>query len=161
MSQRKLTYFLTPAPAKVPRIEPENHDSEKQKMILVMLVALKLERKNLYFKCLGKPNIQEKYPCDNMGTLWNIIHKFHKDTFPNMLKLAAFTLNLPVHTADCERAFSLQNNIKNSQRNRLLSDRLDTLMVISAEGPAKEEFKFDQALLKWSKEKNRMIFSKA
>ena len=45
--------------------------------------------------------------------------------------------------------------------NRLLSDRLDTLMVISAEGPAKEEFKFDQALLKWSREKNRRIFSKA
>ena len=43
------------------------------------------------------------------------IHKFHKDTFPNMLKLAAFTLNLPVHTADCERGFSLQNNVKNSQ----------------------------------------------
>ena len=42
---------------------------EKQKMILVMLVALKLERKNVFFKCLGKPNIQEKYPCDNMGTL--------------------------------------------------------------------------------------------
>ena len=105
--------------------------------------------------------IQEKYPCDNMGTLWNIIHKFHKDTFPNMLKLAAFALTLPVHTADCERGFSLQNNIKNSQGNRLLSDRLDTLMVISAEGPAKEEFKFDQALLKWSQEKHRKIFSKA
>ena len=28
-SQRKLTYFLTPAPAKVPRIEPENHDSKE------------------------------------------------------------------------------------------------------------------------------------
>ena len=36
--------------------------------------------------------------------------------------------------------------------NWLLPDRLDTLMVISAEGPAKEEFKFDQALLKWSQE---------
>ena len=116
---------------------------KKQKMILVMLVALKLERKNVCFKCLGKPNIQEKYPCDDMGSLWNIIHKFHKDTFTNMLKLAAFALNLLVHTADCERGFSLQNNIKNSQRNRLFSDRLDTLLVISAEGPAKEEFKFD------------------
>ena len=76
-----------------------------------------------------------------------------------MLKLAAFALNLPVHTADCERGFSLQNNIKNSQRNRLLSDRLDTLVVVS--GPAKEEFNFDQALLKWSQEKKRRIFSKA
>ena len=29
MSQRKLTYFLTPAPAKVLRIEPEDHDSRE------------------------------------------------------------------------------------------------------------------------------------
>ena len=31
-------------------------------------------KKNVCFKCLGKPNIQEKYPCDKMGTLWNIIY---------------------------------------------------------------------------------------
>ena len=135
MSQRKLTYFLTPAPAKVPRIEPENHDSEEAENDTSNASCSEIGKKELCFKCLGKPNIQEKYPCDNI------------------LKLAAFALNLPVHTVDCERGFSLQNNIKNSQRNRLLSDILDTLMVISAEVPAKEEFKFDQARLKWSQEK--------
>ena len=57
--------------------------------------------------------LQEKYPCDNMGTLWSIIYKFHKDSFPKLLKLAAVALTLPIHTAGCERGFSLQNNLKN------------------------------------------------
>ena len=54
-------------------------------------------------------------------------------------------LTLPIHTADCERDFSLQNNLKNCQRNRLQAERLDTLMVISAEGPPLEEFPFERA----------------
>ena len=86
------------------------------------------------------PCSSEKYPRDNMGTLWSIIYKFHKDSFPNLLKLAAVALTLPIHTADCERGFSLQNNLKNCQRNRLLPERLDTLMVILAEGPPLQEF---------------------
>ena len=103
--------------------------------------------------------LQEKYPRDNMGTLWSIIYKFHKDSFPNLLKLAAVALTLPIHTADCERGFSLQNNLKNCQRNRLLPERLDTLMVISAEGPPLQEFQFERALMKWKAEKSRKIFS--
>ena len=103
--------------------------------------------------------LQEKYPCDNMGTLWSIIYKFHKDLFPNLLKLAAVALTLPIHTADCERGFSLQNNLKNCQRNRLQAERLDTLMVISAEGPPLQEFPFERALIKWKGDKSRRIFS--
>ena len=70
--------------------------------------------------------LQEKYPRDNMGTLSSTIDKFHKHSFPNLLKLAAMALTLPIHTADCERGFSLQNNLKNCQRNRLLQERLLT-----------------------------------
>ena len=103
--------------------------------------------------------LQEQYPRDNMGTLWSIIYKFHKDSFPNLLKLAAVASTLPIHTADCERGFSLQNNLKNCQRNRLLPERLDTLMVISAEGLPLQEFQFERALMKWKAEKSRKIFS--
>ena len=103
--------------------------------------------------------LQEKYPRDNMGTLWSIIYKFHKDLFPNLLKVAAVALTLPIHTADCERGFSLQNNLKNCQRSRLLPERLDTLMVNSAEGPPLQEFQFEHVLMKWKAEKSRKIFS--
>lgn len=50
------------------------------------------------------------------------------------------------NSADCERGFSLQNNLKNCQRNRLLPERLDTLVVISAEGSPLQEFQFVYAL---------------
>ena len=52
--------------------------------------------------------------------------------------------------------FSLQGNLKNCQRNWLQAERLDTLMVISAEGPSIEEFPF---LMKWKAEKSQRIFS--
>ena len=75
-----------------------------------------------------------------------VIYKFHKDSSPNLLKLAAVALTLPIHTADCER-------------NRLQAERLDTLMVISAEGPPLQEFSFERALIKWKGDKSRRIFS--
>ena len=89
-----------------------------------------------------------------MITLWSIIYKFHKALFPNLLKLAAVELTLPIHTADCERGFSLQNNLKNCQRNTLQAERLDTLMVISAEGPPLQEFPFERGLIKWKGDKS-------
>ena len=58
-----------------------------------------------------------------------------------------------------DRGFSLQNNLKNCQRNRLQAKRLDTLMVISAEGPPLQEFPFKRALIKWRGDKSRRIFS--
>ena len=64
-----------------------------------------------------------------MGTLWCIIYKFHKDSFPNVLKLAAVAFTMPIHTADWERGFSLQNNLKNCQRNRHVAEMLDALMI--------------------------------
>ena len=66
---------------------------------------------------------------------------------------------LPFHTADCETGFSLQNNLKNCQRTRLLTERLDTLTVISAEGPPLQEFHFERALIKCKSEKTQKIFS--
>ena len=49
--------------------------------------------------------VQQMYPRDKMAALWKIIHDYHKDAFPNLLKLAHLALILPVQTADCERGF--------------------------------------------------------
>ena len=45
-----------------------------------------------------------------MVPLWNLIHKYHKDEFPNLITLASLALTAPIHTADCGRRFSLQNS---------------------------------------------------
>jgi len=64
-------------------------------------------------------------------------------------------VNVAQHTADCEMGFGLQNNLKNCHRNnRLQAEKLDTLMVISAEGPPLEDFPFEVALMKWKAEKS-------
>ena len=97
-----------------------------------------------------------------MEDLWGIINHCHADMFPNPLKLASIALKLPVHTSDCERGFSLQNSLKNCERNRLSPERLDTLMVISSEGPPVAEFNFEPAAVKkWTESKQRIIFSKS
>jgi len=53
----------------------------------------------------------------------------------------------------------LKNNLKNCQRNKLPAERLETLMVISAEVAQLEEFPFEHALMKWKAEKSQRILS--
>ena len=59
------------------------------------------------------------YPRDQIATLWKLINQYHKDDFPELIKLAHLALTCPVHTAGCERGFSVQNLILTSSRNRL------------------------------------------
>lgn len=60
--------------------------------------------------------------------------------FPNLTKLAAIGLVLPVSTVDCERGFSALSRIKTDLRNRLSSRILNDLMTITVEGPHRVNF---------------------
>ena len=102
----------------------------------------------------------QQYPRDSFPKLWSIIHRYHRDNFPNLIKLAAIALTLPVHSADCERGFSVQNNIKTYDRNRLHAERLDTLTTIMVEGPEMSNFDFTRVLTHWKDQKSRRIFTK-
>lgn len=110
---------------------------------------------------LLKPLImQQNYPRDQLAVLWKIIFQFHKDLFPNLIKLATIALTVPVQTAICERGFSVQNNIKTAHRNRLGDLRLRILMTISIEGPPIRDFDAKKALIEFKTKKNRRIFQK-
>ena len=91
-----------------------------------------------------------------MRGVWQLIHKYHKGDFPNLLKLAAIALVLPVHTTDRERGFCLQNEITNAARNRFKPERLNNLMTLAAEGP----HNYEEALVHWKNIKCHSIFSK-
>lgn len=104
---------------------------------------------------------QERYPRDKMQELWKLVFQHHKETFPNLLRLAAIALVMPYHTADCERGFSEQNRTKNSLRNRLEQHTLQRLMMINLEGPHMREFDFNKALSNWKSKKERRVFPKA
>ena len=98
------------------------------------------------------------YPRDMLSILWGLISKYHKDEFPNLLKLSALAITAPIHTADCERGFSCQNITKTALRNRLSPDRVDDLITISTEGKPLEEYDFEKALTHWREKKHRKIF---
>ena len=51
----------------------------------------------------------EGYPTNDMAALWKTLNWFHKQDIPNFLSLAQLALFAPIHTSDCERAFSAQN----------------------------------------------------
>lgn len=99
--------------------------------------------------------VAEGYPRDVLAVLWGLIKKFHPDSFPNLLKLAAIALVTPTHTSDCERAFSQQNLIKTSHRNRLSESVLDDLLVVQLEGPNPEEVDFSEFIREWRGVKER------
>ena len=102
--------------------------------------------------------IQQKYPTDNIYTLWKILYKHHRDLIPNLIKLAELALIAPLQTADCERGFSTQNDIKTAARNRLSPDRLNKLMRISLHKDSVTDFDFTMAVREWKSAKDRRAF---
>ena len=51
------------------------------------------------------------------------------DDFPLVLKLVVIVLLIPVDTSECERVFSLMNDLKTSERNSLGQDNLKHTML--------------------------------
>ena len=47
--------------------------------------------------------LEQKYPCDKMSLLWEIMYQNHKDVLPSVITLAELALILPIHAADRER----------------------------------------------------------
>ena len=53
----------------------------------------------------------------------------YTDEFPLLLRLVVFTLLIPADTSECERVFSLMNDIKTAERNSLGQKQLRNLML--------------------------------
>ena len=58
-----------------------------------------------------------------------------ENMFPNLNKLAKFSISIPVTTASVERSFSQMKMIKTRLRNRLSDSSLSLLMKIAIESP--------------------------
>ncbi|XP_071138553.1 zinc finger protein 862-like [Mytilus edulis] len=71
-----------------------------------------------------------KYPVDRMKHMWQLLTVHHTEDLPNIIKLAQIYLIIPLHTADCERTFSIQNQILTPKRNRLNHEQCDKLIRI-------------------------------
>ena len=89
--------------------------------------------------------------------LWLLETTSMKDQFPNISLLAQLAMTSAVHTAGCEREFSVQNKILTKKRNRLNIDTQQKLMHVQL-SRKKENFDFAHALEIWKKEKPRRIY---
>lgn len=80
-----------------------------------------------------------------------------KEMYPAAAEAAERFLILPVSSADCERGFSKQNLIKTTLRNSLSNSCLDTLLVLSIDGPPLSSFPFKRSFKLWAASRNRRI----
>ena len=85
----------------------------------------------------------QSYPRQSTASLWKLITEYHREDCPNLATLAGFTLAHPIHTADCERAFSSQNHIISPLRDHLSSDHFGQMMKIMIEGGKLQEFDYE------------------
>ena len=77
------------------------------------------------------------------------LHLNHADDFPNLLRIADWSLAIFLSAADCERDFSLLKLVKSARRNRLSNQILEQIMVIKINRPSCEDFPFDDARATW------------
>ena len=76
--------------------------------------------------------------------------------FPNLARIAAIGLLLPMSTANCERGFSALQRIKTDLRNRLSNKIFNYLLSIS-KGPSPADFPYNEACDIWAGWRNRRI----
>ena len=100
----------------------------------------------------------QKYTRISVSQLWHQIKLYHPNQFPNLEKLAQLAVVCPIHSAGCERGFSLQNQIITPLRNRLDPDTMDKLMRVKIQAKPHSEFDWVAALNEWTKMKPRAIF---
>ena len=61
--------------------------------------------------------------------LWARMFVHYADEYPLPLRLVVFSILLPADTSECERIFSLMNDLKTAERNSLGQTNLKNLML--------------------------------
>ena len=87
----------------------------------------------------------------------------YRDDHKDVLHLVEILMVLPISAAQCERAISTQNRIKNDSRSSLGGENLKHLMRISLEGPTLADFDPVSAVKAWfsSSKRPRRPFPKS
>ena len=158
-----ITSFGIFDPTKIPAKSSEafTHYGEDQLEVLIQhfgeayLDGTALEQEWVYTKQL----LSDSFSSLSTREVFDMILKDNSLTtlLPQICKLAAIALTIPVTTADCERGFSAVKRIKTSLRNRLKTETLDYLLRISTEGPDPDSFDCDQAVTLWGSQRNRRL----
>lgn len=85
----------------------------------------------------------------NVSALLQELCKNHQGDYPNLIKIGDWGLAIALSTADAERDFSLLNLVKSARRNRLSSETLQKIMIISSDADQMDKFPFEKAMASW------------
>lgn len=96
---------------------------------------------------------------DMAGFMLAFLHDA-RETYPNLSRLCAIGLSIPLTSVSCERGISSYNFIKDAHRSNMHVTHANTLMAILVEGPRVSEFDFARAFDKWIEMKHRTGFFK-
>ena len=101
----------------------------------------------------------EKYSeCDLAGVMTRFLNE-NRESFPNISKLAAIGLSLPVTSVNCERGISAFNAIKTDSRNMISVNHMQNLMLLYLEAKDIHSFNFEKAFETWANAKKRRGFA--
>ena len=64
-----------------------------------------------------------------------LIHYSDEDEYADILRLVVIALLIPTDTSECERLFSLMNDLKTAERSSL-GEKLNSLMMWQQRGPS-------------------------
>ena len=84
-----------------------------------------------------------------MEALTRDLQTTYRRVYPNMAKLLAIAMTVPMTSVACERAFSKQNRIKSQFRSRLSAKNFENLMMVASCDIPLEVFDFEKAITMW------------
>ena len=86
---------------------------------------------------------------------WKLFHSPNTSSWTNVLKLAQLIFSLPVSNGKLERVFSIMKNIKLDKRSSMSNQLLDDLLAINVDKVDVHDFKADQSIDQWLRDKTR------
>jgi phosphotransferase system IIB component len=84
-----------------------------------------------------------------VSSLWESILQTANEEFRNILGLVEIVLLFPIHTAECERGFSMMKRVKSDWRSRLKPSTLNDLLTVQLSGITMRSFVPDRAIGLW------------
>ena len=95
-------------------------------------------------------------PSTFLKSPWSFYQPY-QTSYPELWKLIQLLLHvvLPINSASCERGFSKMKIIKTDRRNRLSSDQLNNLRMVSLAQDVKDDVIISKAVIMWHKQKRR------
>ena len=78
-----------------------------------------------------------------------------RQLYPNLSKLAAMGVVIPMSTADAERGLSGVDRINTQLRNPMKASTLQHLLTIEVGGPRLNDMDFEYAVDRWAQMKSR------